>query len=67
MKFGDYLKAQRDDRGVYYIEPVDGGRRVFEMAGWRKVTPTLNGHLAYALAVAMLLAGLGGLFIARRW
>lgn len=56
-----------EDRGAYYIEPVDGGRRVFEKAGWRRVPPTLNGHVGHALAVAMLLAGLGGLFVARRW
>ena len=79
MKFGEYLKKQRDargwtqpmaaaDRGAYYIEPVAGGRRVFEKTGlWRHVPPRLNGHLAHALALAMLLFGFGGLFVARRW
>jgi transcriptional regulator with XRE-family HTH domain len=57
-----------EDRGAYYIEPADGGRRVYEKTGGREhVPPKLNGHVGHALAVAMLLAGLGGLFVARRW
>lgn len=56
-----------NDRGDYYIEPVPSGRRVFERGDWRHVPPTLNGHLAHAFAVALLLFGFGGLFVARRW
>lgn len=56
-----------EDRGAYYIEPVADGRRVFERAGWRHVPPRLNGHLGHAMAVALLLFGLGGFFVARRW
>ena len=57
-----------DDRGAYYIEPAEGGRRVYEKTGnWRHVPPKLNGHVGHALALAMLLFGFGGLFVARRW
>ena len=60
--------AQEEDRGAYYIEPAEGGRRVFEKTGdWRHVPPRLNGHLGHALALAMLLFGFGGLVVARRW
>lgn len=54
-------------RGEYYIEPVENGRRVFVQDKMRHTPPALNVHLGHALAVALLLAGLGGLFIARRW
>jgi transcriptional regulator with XRE-family HTH domain len=60
--------AEEEDLGAYYIEPAEGGRRVFEKTGdWRHVPPRLNGHLGHALALAMLLFGFGGLFVARRW
>lgn len=60
--------SEDDDLGAYYIEPVNGGRRVFENnESWRRVPPLLNAHIGHALAVAMLLFGLGGLFVARRW
>ena len=42
-------------------------RRVFEKDGRRATPPLLNAHLFHALAVAMILAGLGGMFVARRW
>lgn len=59
---------EEENRGAYYIEPAEGGRRVFEKTGeWRHVPPRLNGHLGHALALAMLLFGFGGLFVARRW
>ena len=60
--------AEKEDKGPYYLEPAEGGRRVFERTGdWRHVPPRLNGHLGHALALAMLLFGFGGLFVARRW
>ena len=57
----------REHRGEYFIEPVEGGRRVYEEAGERHRSPTLSTHLTHALAVAMILAGLGGFFVSRRW
>lgn len=63
----EYRWVPADSRGEYFIEPVNGGRRVFESYGWRSVPPILNAHLGHALAVALLMAGLGGLFVARRW
>lgn len=53
--------------GDYFVEPVEGGRRLYKWSGLRKTTPHVNVHLGHALAVAMLIAGLGGLFVARRW
>ncbi len=56
-----------EDVGDYFVVPVEGGRRVFESDGHRATPPILNAHLGHALALAMLIAGLGGLFVARRW
>ncbi|MEM1410842.1 MAG: helix-turn-helix transcriptional regulator [Pseudomonadota bacterium] len=55
------------DKQAYFVETVDVGRRVFEQWGQRGTPPLLHAHVFHALAVAMLLAGLGGLFLARRW
>ena len=57
----------REHRGEYFIEPVEGGRRVYEEAGERHKSPTMSTHLSHAVAVAMILAGLGGFFVSRRW
>ncbi len=54
-------------RGAYYPLEVEGGRRIYEEYSRRHRPPMLNAHLFHALAVAMILAGLGGLFVARRW
>jgi transcriptional regulator with XRE-family HTH domain len=56
-----------EHRGAYFIEPAEGGRRVFTYSHWEHEAPRLNGHIGHALAVALLLGGLGGLFVARRW
>ncbi len=54
-------------RGEYYPITVEGGRRIYESFTQRPKPTTLNGHLFHALAVAMILFGLGGLFVSRRW
>lgn len=56
-----------DYRGEYFIEPVSDGRRVYEFFRERSKPPKLDAHLFHALALAMIIAGLTSLFIARRW
>ena len=62
----DYLYLS-DYRGAYFVVPVEDGKRVYEEHSLRHKPPTLNGHVFHAVAVAFLLAGIGGFFVSRRW
>ncbi len=56
-----------ETRGDYFVVEVEGGRRVYRFDGSRAIKPILNTHVFHALAVMLIMVGLAGFYLARRW